>query len=214
VGYGEGGVLTEAVRRNPYCVVLLDEIDKAHSDVTALLFQVLDKGLLEDGEGQLVDFRNTIIIATCNTGSAAVMQACLNKNDSELPLPEELSEAIRPQLAKQFRPAFLGRLNVIPYYPVSDKVLAEIIELKLQAVADRMRAAHRVEFSWDAPLAEAILARCTEVDSGARNVDSIVSGSLLPELADIVLARMAEGTPLAKAEASASGDGGFLITVK
>ncbi|UGQ44826.1 type VI secretion system ATPase TssH [Massilia endophytica] len=211
VGYGEGGVLTEAVRRDPYCVVLLDEIDKAHGDVTALLFQVLDKGVLEDGEGQPVDFRNAIIIATCNTGSAAVMQACLNKPESEQPLPEQLAEAIRPQLAKQFRPAFLGRLQVIPYYPVSDGVLAEIVELKLQAVADRMLAAHQAEFSWDEALAEAVLARCTEVDSGARNVDNIVGGSLLPELADIVLARMAEGVPVSKIAASASESGGFLF---
>ncbi|MFP4906153.1 AAA family ATPase, partial [Paraburkholderia sp. BR14261] len=129
VGYGEGGVLTEAVRRNPYSVVLLDEVEKAHPDVLEMFFQVFDKGTMDDAEGRAIDFRNTLIILTSNVGSTAVMQACLNKSVEELPDAEALAELLRPQLYKSFKPAFLGRMKVVPYYPISDDVLAEIIEL-------------------------------------------------------------------------------------
>ncbi|SFM42969.1 type VI secretion system ATPase TssH [Rugamonas rubra] len=195
VGYGEGGVLTEAVRRNPYSVVLLDEIEKAHPDVTELFFQVFDKGVLEDAEGREVDFRNTIIIATSNAGSAALMQACLNKPEAELPSAEELEQLLRPQLMKHFKPAFLGRLKVVPYYPIVDAVLAQIIALKLERIGQRIQANHQAEFSYDEALVEAVLARCTEVDSGARNVDHILNGSLLPQLAEALLARMVDAAP-------------------
>jgi type VI secretion system protein VasG len=193
IGYGEGGVLTEAVRRKPYSVVLLDEVEKAHPDVLELFFQVFDKGVLDDAEGRQVDFRNTVIILTSNIGSHVIMQACLNKIDHELPNPDVLSDAIRPQLYKAFKPAFLGRMKVVPYYPLSDAVLGEVIRLKLDRIAKRVETNHKAVFSYSREVVDAILARCTEVDSGARNVDHILSGSMLPEIADAVLARMAEG---------------------
>jgi len=209
VGYGEGGVLTEAVRRNPYSVVLLDEIEKAHPDVLEMFFQVFDKGTLDDAEGREIDFRHALIILTSNVGSSAVMQACLNKREQELPDANALSEMLRPQLYKSFKPAFLGRVKVIPYYPISDDVLAEIIELKLGRIRDRIAANHRAQFSWDESLVEAVLARCTEVDSGARNVDHILNGTLLPELAQQVLERVAQGARMERIAVRAGEDGEF-----
>lgn len=214
VGYGEGGVLTEAVRRNPYSVVLLDEVEKAHPDVMELFFQVFDKGVMDDAEGREIDFKNTIIILTSNIGSSQLMQACLNKPAEELPAPEALEELVRPVLMKQFKPAFLGRLKVIPYYPISDDVLVEIIELKLNKIKQRIAVNHKAEFGYDEALVEAVLARCTEVDSGARNVDNILNGTLLPEVAESVLAKMAEGTAIGKIKVSAGKNGQFKYTVK
>jgi type VI secretion system protein VasG len=214
VGYGEGGVLTEAVRRNPYSVVLLDEVEKAHPDVMELFFQVFDKGVMDDAEGREIDFRNTIIILTSNVASGAMMQACLNKSPEELPSVEELEQMIRPALMKQFKPAFLGRLKVIPFYPIADDVLVDIIKLKLGKIERRIAANHKAEFSYDEALVEAVLARCTEVDSGARNVDNILNGTLLPEIAESVLARMAEGAAIAKIKVSANKQGQFKYTVK
>ncbi|GJI94602.1 protease associated ATPase ClpB [Duganella caerulea] len=212
VGYGQGGVLTEAVRRNPYSVVLLDEIEKAHPDVTELFFQVFDKGVMDDAEGREIDFRNTIIIATSNAGSAAIMQACLNKETP--PAEAELEELLRPHLVKHFKPAFLGRLKVVPYYPIPDAVLAQIIALKLDRIGQRIRDHHHAEFSYDQALVEAVLARCTEVDSGARNVDHILNGSLLPEIAEAVLQRMSEGAVIGKIKVGASKQGQFKYTIK
>ncbi|BEV17348.1 type VI secretion system ATPase TssH [Herbaspirillum sp. DW155] len=214
VGYGEGGVLTEAVRRNPYSVVLLDEVEKAHPDVLELFFQVFDKGVMDDGEGREIDFKNTIIILTSNVASSQMMQACLNKTPEELPTPDELDALIRPQLVKAFKPAFLGRLKVIPYYPIADEVLVEIIKLKLARIAKRIAENHKAEFSYDKALVEAVLARCTEVDSGARNVDNILNGSLLPEIAESVLARMAEGQGISRIKVSASKKGDFKYTIQ
>jgi type VI secretion system protein VasG len=214
VGYGEGGVLTEAVRRNPYSVVLLDEVEKAHPDVMELFFQVFDKGVMDDAEGREIDFKNTIIILTSNVGSSQMMQACLNKSSEELPTPEELEVLIRPQLMKVFKPAFLGRLKVIPFYPIPDDVLVQIIELKLKRIQKRISVNHKADFSHDEALVEAVLARCTEVDSGARNVDHILNGTLLPEIAESVLARMAEGAAIAKIKVSANKQGQFRYTVR
>jgi len=214
VGYGEGGVLTEAVRRNPYSVVLLDEVEKAHPDVLELFFQVFDKGVMDDAEGREIDFRNTIIILTSNVASSTLMQACLNKSAGELPKADALEEMIRPQLSKQFKPAFLGRLKVIPFYPIPDDVLAEIIELKLGRIGQRIAANHKAEFNWDEALVDAVLARCTEVDSGARNVDHILNGTLLPEIAESVLAKMAEGAAIAKIKVGANKDGKFKYTIR
>jgi type VI secretion system protein VasG len=214
VGYGEGGVLTEAVRRNPYSVVLLDEVEKAHPDVMELFFQVFDKGVMDDAEGREIDFKNTIIILTSNVASAAMMQACLNKSPEEMPSPEALEQLIRGQLMKQFKPAFLGRLKVIPYYPIPDDVLVQIIKLKLGKIQQRIAVNHKAEFSYDEALVEAVLARCTEVDSGARNVDNILNGTLLPEIAESVLIRMAEGAAIAKIKVGASKQGQFKYTVK
>lgn len=214
VGYGEGGVLTEAVRRNPYSVVLLDEVEKAHPDVLEMFFQVFDKGTMDDAEGREIDFRNTLIILTSNVGSAAVMQACLNKPAEELPDPDALAEALRPQLYKTFKPAFLGRMKVVPYYPISDDVLAEIIELKLERIRRRIEANHKAAFEWDESLVDAVLARCTEVDSGARNVDHILNGTLLPEIAGHVLGRIADGAAIARIAVRADEAGEFAYTVE
>ncbi len=214
VGYGEGGVLTEAVRRNPYSVVLLDEVEKAHPDVLELFFQVFDKGVLDDAEGRQIDFRNTIIILTSNTASSTMMQACLNKSAAEMPKPDQLAELIRPQLMKQFKPAFLGRLAVVPFYPINDEVLANIIRLKLNRIARRVQDNHEASFEYDDALVNAVLARCTEVDSGARNVDTILNGTLLPEIADTVLARMAEGGAIARIKVGATKAGRFKYTIE
>ncbi|WP_186055527.1 type VI secretion system ATPase TssH [Burkholderia gladioli] len=214
VGYGEGGVLTEAVRRNPYSVVLLDEVEKAHPDVLEMFFQVFDKGAMDDAEGREIDFRNTLIILTSNVGSSQVMQACLNKPEEELPDPDVLAETLRPALYKAFKPAFLGRMKVVPYYPISDEVLVEIIELKLDRIRRRIEANHKAAFEWDESLVEAVLARCTEVDSGARNVDHILNGTLLPEIAGHVLERLADGTALKRIAVRASEAGEFEYTVE
>ncbi|MGU7776019.1 type VI secretion system ATPase TssH [Burkholderia sp. MR1-5-21] len=214
VGYGEGGVLTEAVRRNPYSVVLLDEVEKAHPDVLEMFFQVFDKGMMDDAEGREIDFRNTLIILTSNVGSPAVMQACLNKPAEALPDPDALADALRPQLYKAFKPAFLGRMKVVPYYPISDDVLAEIIELKLDRIRRRIDANHKAVFEWDESLVDAVLARCTEVDSGARNVDHILNGTLLPEIAGHVLGRIADGAAITRIAVRADDAGEFVYTVE
>jgi type VI secretion system protein VasG len=211
VGYGQGGVLTESVRRNPYSVVLLDEIEKAHPDVVELFFQVFDKGVMDDAEGREIDFRNTIIIATANAGSATIMQACVNK---EPPSPDELEQLLRPQLFKHFKPAFLGRVKVTPYYPIPDAVLAQIIELKLARIAQRIRAHHHAEFTYEPSLVDAVLARCTEVDSGARNVDHILNGTLLPEIAQAVLEKMAQEQAISRIKVGTGSKGQFKYTVK
>ncbi|AMG34920.1 type VI secretion system ATPase TssH [Achromobacter xylosoxidans] len=209
VGYGEGGVLTEAVRRQPYSVVLLDEIEKAHPDVLELFFQVFDKGVMDDAEGREIDFRNTLIILTSNVGSSAIMQACLNKSADERPDPDAMQELLAPQLYKAFKPAFLGRMKTIAYYPVDDDALARIIGLKLARIAERVQANHRALFDWDEALVEAVLARCTEVDTGARNVDHILNGTLLPQIAEQVLGRMAQGEAIARIRVTAGKNGDF-----
>ncbi|MBS1158027.1 MAG: ATPase, central region:Clp, terminal [Proteobacteria bacterium] len=214
VGYGEGGVLTEAVRRNPYSVVLLDEVEKAHPDVLELFFQVFDKGVLDDAEGREIDFRNTLIILTSNVGSTQIMQSCLNKPAAELPAADDLADALRPVLFKSFKPAFLGRLKVVPYYPISDEVLVSIIKLKLGRIRDRIASNHKAEFIWDEKLVDAVLARCTEVDSGARNVDHILNGTLLPEIAEAVLGRMAEGAAVERIKITAGKNGEFKYAIK
>ncbi|MED5618040.1 type VI secretion system ATPase TssH [Ideonella sp. BN130291] len=213
VGYGEGGVLTEAVRRKPYSVVLLDEVEKAHPDVLELFFQVFDKGVMDDAEGREIDFRNTIIILTSNVGSSAIMQACINKPAAELPEPDALVDALRPQLFKAFKPAFLGRMKTVAFYPIADEVMLSIIQLKLNRIAQRVRHNHKAEFVFDDSLVDAVLARCTEVDSGARNVDHILNGTLLPELADSVLGRMAEGEAISQIKVTAAKDGRFKYKV-
>ncbi|MDE2430082.1 MAG: AAA family ATPase, partial [Burkholderiales bacterium] len=183
-------------------------------DVLELFFQVFDKGVLDDAEGREIDFKNTIIILTSNVASAQVMQACLNKNIDELPSVSDLEQQIRPMLMKVFKPAFLGRMKVIPYYPLSDDVLASIIELKLSSIKKRIGKNHKAEFSYDDALIDAILARCTEVDSGARNVDTILNGTVLPEIAESVLAKMAEGAVINKIKVSANKQGHFKYSIR
>jgi type VI secretion system protein VasG len=213
VGYGEGGVLTEAVRRNPYSVVLLDEVEKAHPDVLELFFQVFDKGVMDDAEGREIDFRNCLIILTSNIGSQQIMQACLNKPAEDIPDAHALGEVLRPVLFKAFKPAFLGRLKVVPYYAITDDVLEKIIRLKLDRIAQRVSTNHRARFDYDDKLVDAVLARCTEVDTGARNVDHILNGTLLPEIAEQVLGRMAGGEAIERIKVSAGKNGDFKYTV-
>jgi type VI secretion system protein VasG len=200
VGYGEGGVLTEAVRRKPYSVVLLDEVEKAHPDVMELFFQVFDKGVLEDGEGREIDFKNSIILLTSNVGTDTIMKLCADPDTR--PLPEGLVEAIKPELNKAFKPALLGRMVTVPYYPISDEILRLIIKLQLGKIAQRIKDNHNADFSYDAEVIETVARRCTDVDSGARNVYNILTGTLLPEMSGEVLARMAEGKGIRKVHVS------------
>lgn len=197
VGYGEGGVLTEAVRRKPYSVVLLDEVEKAHPDVLELFFQVFDKGVLEDAEGREVDFRNTIIILTSNVGTDLIMKAVelgvSVEGKTRQPTPGDLLELLRKELQQAFKPAFLGRLTVIPYYPITDETMRTIVELKLNKVRQRLMRNHGAMLTYDKALLDMIVSRCTEVDSGARDADAIISRSVLAEMSGEVLAKMAQG---------------------
>ena len=211
VGYGEGGVLTEAVRRRPYSVVLLDEIEKAHPDVLELFFQVFDKGRMEDGEGREIDFRNTLIILTSNAGTDLVMQAC--NASEELPTVEYLNELLKPELNRVFKPAFLGRTAVVPYYPLRDDNMRKIVRLKLNKIGKRIKANHGAAFEYDDAVVDAITARCTEVDSGARNIDNILTGTVLPEVSGHVLERMADGGGIASIRIAVGEDGRFAYQV-
>ena len=212
VGYGEGGVLTEAVRRRPYSVVLLDEIEKAHPDVLELFFQVFDKGVMEDGEGREIDFKNSLIILTSNAGTDLIMRACAG--DGEVPTADALNDILRPELQEHFKPAFIGRTTVIPFYPLRDENMKKIVRLKLNKIVKRIAANHGARFGYDDHLVDTIAARCTEVDSGARNIDNILSGSLLPEVAGEVLERMSRGEPVIAIDASVGEDGRFAYALQ
>jgi type VI secretion system protein VasG len=190
VGYGEGGVLTEAVRRRPYSVVLLDEVEKAHIDVLELFYQVFDKGHMEDGEGRTIDFKNTILILTSNAATDTLMK--LTADPETMPESEALAAAIKPELNSIFKPAFLGRMLIVPYLPIRDEALKQIIRLKIGKVQRRLQETHGIVFEFDERLLDEIAKRCTEVESGARNVDNILSNTLLPELSRQLLGRMAE----------------------
>ena len=205
VGYGEGGVLTEAVRRRPYSVVLLDEVEKAHPDVLELFYQVFDKGRMEDGEGREIDFRNTLIILTSNTGTDTIMKACADEETK--PGPEALVELVRPELVKAFKPAFLGRLKVVPFYPITDQIMKLITKLKLNRIRKRMMENSKVDFVFGDEIVEAIAKRCTEVDSGARNVDHILTNTLLPDMSKEILTRMARGQEIKKVKVAIDGAG-------
>ncbi len=185
VGYGEGGVLTEAVRRRPYSVVLLDEIEKAHPDVLELFFQVFDKGRMEDGEGRLIDFKNTIIVLTSNAGTDTLMK--LTADPETMPGPQGLVKALKPELDKTFQPAFLGRTVIIPYFPLRDAALRTIIGLKMNKVRRRLQDAHGVGLVVDEPVMDAIADRCTEVESGARNIDNILTNTVMPDVSRLIL---------------------------
>ncbi len=204
VGYGRGGVLTEAVRRRPYSVVLLDEMEKAHPDVLELFFQVFDKGVMEDGEGVPIDFKNTLILLTSNAAQDIITDAC---QGGRRPEPEALIERLRPALLKQFSPAFLGRLVLVPYYPLGDAQITSIVNLKLTRLAQRFERNHHARLTWDEPLAALITERCKEVDSGARNVDHILTQSVLPELARQVLERISIAEPFGGVHLALNGAG-------
>jgi type VI secretion system protein VasG len=208
VGYGEGGVLTEAVRRRPYSVVLLDEVEKAHPDVLELFYQVFDKGMMEDGEGREIDFKNTIILLTTNACTDALVK--LTADPETMPEPEALAAALKPELNKMFKPALLGRMLIIPYYPVRDEALKKIIELKLGKIKRRLEENHKIELIHDASLVEEVSRRCTEVESGARNVDNILTNTLLPDIARRLLGRLAEGEALSSIRVGIGEDGAFV----
>jgi type VI secretion system protein VasG len=204
VGYGEGGVLTEAVRRRPYSVVLLDEIEKAHPDVHEIFFQVFDKGWMEDGEGRHIDFRNTVIIMTSNVGTDLVMQLC---EDPVLrPDPEPLAQALREPLLKVFAPALLGRLVVVPYYPLHADALHRIIRLQLDRVAARLQANHGITLGYTDSAVELVARRCTAIESGGRMIDAILTHTILPRLSEEVIGATVSGRKLAGVELSAQGD--------
>jgi type VI secretion system protein VasG len=207
VGYGEGGVLTEAVRRKPYSVVLLDEVEKAHPDVMELFFQVFDKGVLEDGEGREIDFKNCIILLTSNVGTDTIMKLCADPETK--PEPEGILEAIKPELNKAFKPALLGRMVTVPFYPISDDILRLIIRLQLGKIKNRIMDNHGAQFSYDDSVIETVAKRCTDVDSGARNVYNILTGSMLPDMSGEVLSRMASGEGIAKVHVGVDGNESF-----
>jgi type VI secretion system protein VasG len=211
VGYGEGGVLTEAVRRKPYSIVLLDEVEKANVAVQEIFYQVFDKGTLQDDKGNEVNFKNTIILLTSNVGTDTIMKVCADPDTR--PDAEGLNEALRPDLLKSFKPALLGRLSVVPYFPLSDEVLRQIIQLQLRRIGDRIRENHRAQFSYDDALVALISGRCKEVETGARNVDHILTGTLLPELSREFLGRMAEGRPVGRAHVAIDNVGKFVYQI-
>jgi type VI secretion system protein VasG len=207
VGYGEGGVLTEAVRRRPYSVVLLDEVEKAHPDVLELFYQVFDKGNMEDGEGREIDFKNTIIILTSNAGTDILAKLCADPET--MPGPEGLIKALKPELNKIFKPAFLGRMVLIPYLPIRDENLKQIIRLKLGKIQRRIHENHKIELTYDGALVDEVANRCTEVESGARNVDNILTNTLLPDISRQLLGRMAANEPMERIHVGISADGAF-----
>lgn len=206
VGYGEGGVLTEAVRRKPYSVVLLDEVEKAHSDVHEIFFQVFDKGIMEDGEGRLIDFKNTVIILTSNAGSDLVMS--MTRDPELMPEPDDIAKALREPLLKVFPAALLGRLQVIPYYPLSDEMLGNIIRLQLNRIKKRIAENHKADFSYTDEVVKLIASRCTEVESGGRMIDAILTNTILPRLSEEYLKRTIEGKTLGNVSMEVS-DGEF-----
>ena len=207
VGYGEGGVLTEAVRRRPYSVVLLDEVEKAHPDVLELFYRVFDKGMMEDGEGREIDFKNTIILLTSNACTDQLMSLC--SDPDSLPVPQEVVAHLKPALNRIFKPAFLGRMVVVPYYPIRDEALKRIIILKLDKITRRLLETHRLELTYDEALIDTIADRCTEVESGARNVDNILTNTLLPEMSRKLLRNMVNGSVLSSMRVGVAEDGSF-----
>ncbi len=207
VGYGEGGVLTEAVRRRPYSVVLLDEVEKAHPDELELFYQVFDKGKMEDGEGREIDFKNTIIILTTNAGTDTMAKLCADPET--MPSPEGLVKALKPELNKIFKPAFLGRMVLIPYLPIRDENLKQIIRLKLGKIQRRMQENHKIDLTFDGALVDEVANRCTEVESGARNVDNILTNTLLPDISRQLLGRMASNEPMERIHVGIGTNGAF-----
>jgi type VI secretion system protein VasG len=191
VGYGEGGVLTEAVRRKPYSVVLLDEVEKAHPDVHEIFFQVFDKGAMEDGEGRHINFKNTLILLTTNAGTELIANLC--KDPELMPEPEGIAKALREPLLKVFPPALLGRLVTIPYYPLSEKVLGEIVKLQLNRIKKRIEARYRIPFNYGDDVVKLVVSRCTESESGGRMIDAILTNTMLPDISREFLNRMIEG---------------------
>ncbi len=203
VGYGEGGLLTEAVRRRPYSVILLDEVEKAHPDVHEIFFQVFDKGWMEDAEGRYIDFRNTLILLTTNVGTDLILSLC--KDPELMPEPEGIAQALREPLRKVFPPALLGRLVVVPYYPLSDAVLNDIIRLQLDRIRQRIAENHQITLNYEDAVVDRIAERCREVESGARVVDAILTNTLLPQISREILSRLSEERPLRRIQIQVAG---------
>ncbi len=208
VGYGEGGVLTEAVRQRPYSVVLLDEVEKADLDVMNLFYQVFDKGTLSDGEGRVIDFKNTVMFLTSNLASDIITEMA---SGDERPDPDTLVEAIRPVLSAHFRPALLARMQIVPFFPISSDAMGDIVQIKLNRLGNRLRDSHRMTFSYSPQVVEQIAKRCTEVETGARNIDHIISGTLLPRLSTHIVERMGAQAPLNALELGIGADGDFTV---
>jgi type VI secretion system protein VasG len=211
VGYGEGGVLTEAVRRRPYSVLLLDEVEKAHPGVQDVFYQVFDKGMLRDGEGRDIDFKNTLIIMTSNAGTETLTR--LAADPETMPAPEDLAEALKPELLRHFKPAFLGRVTLVPYLPLSPDSLSRIVELNLDRIGRRLRDGYRARFSYDPEVVQGIAARCLEVNTGARNIEHILTRSLLPELSGQLLQRLAEDKTISAAHVGLDPQGRFAYQI-
>ncbi|MBO1326824.1 type VI secretion system ATPase TssH [Acetobacter sp. TBRC 12305] len=207
VGYGEGGILTEAVRRKPYSVILLDEMEKAHPGVQDVFFQVFDKGHMKDGEGRDIDFKNTVIIMTSNAGTDLIEK--LFADPDTAPDSVQLAEALRPELMKYFKPAFLGRTTIVPYFPLSDAVIRDIVKLQFKKIARRVRDNYKVDFHYAPELVDIIAARCKESSSGARNIENILSRTLLPELSAEILSRLAAGKDITTVAVNVREDGHF-----
>jgi type VI secretion system protein VasG len=194
VGYERGGVLTEAVRRRPYSVVLLDEVEKAHPDVHEMFYQVFDKGWMEDSDGRYIDFKNTVILLTSNVGTDLIANLC--KDPALRPESEALARAVRDPLRKIFPPALLGRLVVVPYYPLPDEILGDIVRLQFDRIVRRIREHHKVPLTYDDAVVKLVVSRCTEVESGGRMIDAILTNTVLPRISEEYLTRMVEGRPL------------------
>jgi type VI secretion system protein VasG len=208
VGFGEGGVLTEAVRQRPYSVVLIDEVEKAHLDVMNLFYQVFDKGMLSDGEGRVIDFKNTVLFLTSNLGSDVITQLCANETRSSL---ETVSSAIRPILSNHFKPALLARMTIVPFYILDPKFMKEIVTLKLDKLAGRLAESNKIKLTYSQQVVDQITSRCTEVETGARNIDHIMRGTILPQLSREILARMGEGAMPSEILLGLAEDGSFKI---
>ena len=213
VGYGEGGRLTEAVRRKPYSVVLLDEIEKAHADVHEIFFQVFDKGEMEDGTGRRIDFKNTLIILTTNVGTDVIMG--LSRDPHYRDNPEELAQMLRPELVKVFPPALLGRIVAIPYYPLSDDMLSGIVRLQLDRIARRIRENHEAAFVYDDAVVAHIVSRCNDPDSGGRMIDNIITNTLLPALSREFLKRAMDKQEFNKAHVTIdNGEFAYVVSCR
>jgi len=212
VGYGEGGVLTNAVKQRPYSVVLLDEIEKADESVQEIFYQVFDKGTLQNDDGEEINFKNTIVLLTSNVGTDVIAKACADPDT--IPDAAGLNEILRPALLKSFKPALLGRMTVVPYFPLSEPVLKQIVELQLRKIGDRLKINHKAAFAYDPAVVTTIVTRCKEVESGARNVDHILTGTLLPTVSRELLTRMAEGRSVGRVHVGVNGSGEFTYTVE
>jgi type VI secretion system protein VasG len=211
VGYGEGGVLTEGVRQRPYSVVLIDEVEKGHLEVMNLFYQVFDKGLLADGEGRAIDFKNTVIFLTSNLATDVITELC---GGDEIPSLETVSTAIRPILSNHFKPALLARMTVVPYFTLLPDILKDIVILKMGKLVKRLSETHKMKLVYSDKVVDQIAARCTEVETGARNIDYIMTGSIMPRMSQEILSRMGEGAMPTEARLDMTKDGIFNISFK